>query len=284
MMNLYEVNPFIRYARMHSYYQPTQKDSICYDCRLFYVAMGEGTFFANGERYMVKENLLIFLPPETRYRFAFTDNNAVRIYVLNFDLTDAYSALSHSLGTATEDDFVSNRIPRYTLPEAFSGVLVRPDSIPIRNHVEKCTDAFLEKEMYYEQIASASLKTALFEVLQGEGTGDAGYALARSVGEYIRENYAQPELSNTAISERFNYHPYHLSRIMKQFTGQTLHGYLMEYRFHMAKNYLMTTNLNVTMVAEKSGFTSYAYFIKQLRLKTGLTPLRYRQLHRKKGL
>ena len=283
-MNLYEVNPFIRYGRMHSYYEPTSKDSVCYDCRLFYVAMGEGSFSANGERYVVKENLLIFLPPGTRYRFTFTDCNTVKIYVLNFDLTDAFYQLSHSLGTASEDDFESERIPKYTLPEEFSKVLVRRDSMHIRKYVEKCTDAFLEKEEYYEQIASANLKMALFQILQGEGNGDAGSFVARNVSEYIRENYAQQELTNTVIAERFNYHPYHLSRLMKRFTGQTLHSYLTEYRLHIAKNYLMTTNLNVTMIAEKSGFPSYAYFIKQFRQKTGITPLRYRQLHRKKGL
>lgn len=283
-MQLSEVNPFIRYARMHTCYAPVKKDCICYDCRIFYILRGDGTLHTGGERYRVGENSLVFLPPASKYRFSFADPEGVRLYVLNFDLTDAFYSISDSLGTVTEGEFRPERMPRYDLPAEFSAPLVRHDSVPVRGLVAGCVDLFLQREPYFGEMASAILKRALIELLKGQKNETPGYALARSVTAYIRENFADPALSNTAIAERFNYHPYHLSRIMKQFTGQTLHGYLLEYRLHMAKEYLITTAVTVTAVAEKTGFSSYSYFIKLFRERTGQSPARYRQMHRTMGL
>lgn len=282
-MNLHEVNPFIRYSGLHSFYNQTGQNCICYDCRLFYLDKGDGVLYADGQSYTAADNTLVFLPPGTRYRFAFQEPGAVRIYVLNFDLTDAFYTIPKSLGTAGEDDFMPERMPKYTLPEAFSNVIVRPDSMHLRNRMIKCTEGFLKQAPYYAETASANLKLMLFEVLQ-DHQDSAGDALARSVSEYIRENYNMPELSNQMIAEHFNYHPYHLGRIMKAYTKQSLHSYLLDYRIHMAKNYLMTTNISVTMVAEKTGFASYSYFIKRFREKTGLSPHKWRQRHRNIGV
>ena len=282
-MKLDQLNPFIRYAKSHVFYAHTKKDCICYDCRLFYVSLGEGTLFANGETYAVNANTVIFLPPKTHYRFSFTDPDSVNIYVLNFDLTDQFSRYSKSLGTANEETFDCEKVLNYELPKEFSDILVQNNGIHVRNYVAKCTDAFLQKDKYYRQTASANLKLALLATLCQQESENSDYQLVQSVIEYIRENYAQGELSNQTIADEFHYHPYHLSRIMKAHTQKTLHSYLIDYRLHMAKNYLVTTSLNVTAIAEKTGFTSYTYFIKIFREKMGQSPLQYRQTHKNIG-
>ena len=70
---------------------------------------------------------------------------------------------------------------------------------------------------------------------------------------------------------------------MKTYTNKTLRDYIIDFRLNMAKNYLATTTLNVTSVAEKTGFSSYAYFIKVFREKFGLAPLKYRKAHKNIG-
>ncbi len=283
-MELFEVNPFIRYARMHAYFQPMKKDSICYDCRLFYILRGEGSFSCGGESFTVGENTLIYLPPETRYRFIFSDYDAVSFYVLNFDITDRFCRIEKSLGTATEDDFSRNKKPEYTLPAEFEKPLIQPDGLYARNGVGKCVELFLEKDTYYAHRGSAVLKEMLFEMLQGHAGEDGGYALCRSVSEYIRDHFSDTSLTNEEIAGQFHYHPYHLSRLMKLHTGKTLHTYLIDYRLHMAKNYLITTNLSITQVAERAGFASYSYFIKLFREKTGQPPRQYKKAHCGRGV
>ena len=279
-MELYEVNPFIRYARMHTFFEPIKKDSICYDCRLFYFLRGEGTLQFAGESVLVTENTLVFLPPGTRYRFSFENNENVTFYVLNFDLTDRFYKMSHSLGTANPDTFLPEKKPDYPLPEAFSKAWILQDGLYARDGVSQCVKLFLEKDVYYVHRASAALKWVLFEMIGIKMQTESGDGLARSIAEYVRMHFSEPTLSNAEIAAVFHYHPYHLSRLLKAYSGKTLHQYLMDYRIHMAKNYLITTNLSITRVAEKSGFASYAYFIKIFRQKTGETPREYRENHR----
>ena len=282
-MKIEELNPFIRYASMHQTYYPAKENSICYDCRLFYVLQGDGVFFANGENYNVSQGFCVFLPPKTQYRFGFSNNDNVKIYVLNFDLIGEFSSTPKSLGTATESNFQAQKVLQYELAQEFSEPIVQINGISIRNHVANCVELYLKKIAYYKHSASAHLKLALIELLYESHSEKNDYGLILSVQEFIRNNYDNAELDNQAIADEFNYHPYHINRLMKTHTKKTLHDYLIDYRLHMAKNYLRTTNLNVTTVAEKTGFSSYTYFIKLFRERTGSSPLQYRKKHKNIG-
>ena len=282
-MKIEELNPFIRYASMHQTYYPQRENSVCYDCRLFYVLEGNGDFFANGQKYHVSQGFSAFLPPETHYRFLFSNYDNVKIYVLNFDLTDQFYTFSKSLGTATESTFNKQKVLRYTIPQEFSQAIVQINGLFIRNYIADCVDLFLQKIAYYKHSASAHLKLALLEFLREANSEKNDYRLIQSVQEYIRNNHQNAELTNQEIAVQFNYHSYHINRLMKIHTKKTLHDYLIDYRLHMAKNYLRTTTLNVTAIAEKTGFSSYTYFIKLFRERTGVSPLQYRKTHKNIG-
>ena len=282
-MKIEELNPFIRYANLHQTYYPQKENSICYDCRLFYVLHGDGIFFANGQNYTISQGVCIFLPPKTQYRFEFSNQDNVKIYVLNFDLTSEFCAIPKSLGTATESTFSEEKLLHYDLPQEFSAPIVQANGIFARNYVADSTELFLQKIAYYKHSASAYLKLALLALLREAHSEKNDYRLIQSVQEYIRNNYQNVELNNQEIAEQFNYHPYHINRLMKVHTKKTLHDYLIDYRLHMAKNYLRTTALNVTAIAEKTGFASYTYFIKLFRERTGISPLQYRKTHKNIG-
>lgn len=282
-MKIEELNPFIRYASMHQTYYPQSENSICYDCRLFYVVEGNGTFFANDEKYHVSQGFSAFLPPETRYRFLFSKHDNIKIYVLNFDLTDQFYTFPKSLGTATESTFNKQKVLSYTIPQEFSQAIIQSNGLFIRNYISDCVDLFLKKISYYKYSASAHLKLALLDFLRETNGKQNDYRLIQSVQEYIRNNYKNVELTNQEIAHEFSYHPYHINRLMKTHTGKTMHNYLIDYRLHMAKIYLRTTALNVTTIAERTGFPSYTYFIKLFREHTGVPPLQYRKNHKNIG-
>ncbi len=281
-MNLMQLNPFIRYASAHSYFSPSKKTSVCYDCRLFYVDQGEGVLTVEGENYTLSGNEAIFLPALCHYRFSFKENVPVKIFILNLDLTDQFSDKKRSLGTATEDTFNPAKTLSYELPVEFAQPIFLKNGFAVHRHVSKCVDLFLQRPTYYVQEASARAKIALLEMLREQINGE--YPLVQSIIEYIHENYATPELSNQTIAEYFHYHPYHLNRIMKVATQKTLHGYLLDYRIQMAKNLLVSTAISVTLIAEKTGFSSYTYFIRLFRERTGQSPLQYRRARAQVGL
>jgi len=283
-MKLERLNPFIRYANMHKVYTAPRGNNVCYDCRLFYIAVGEGGLSADGTVYAVPEGSVVFLPPESRYRFSFFDPTAVRIYVLDFDLVDDYSSLPRSLSTVTEDEFSPENVPRYDIPEPFRRTYVIPDAIDIGAYVARAVETILNREPYSTENASAIIKLALLSILTSDSHGGGSRGVVNKLTEYIRRNYSSVGLSNEEIAARLHYHPYYLSRVIKSHTGMTLRGYIMDYRLRMAKNYLITTQDSVTDIAEACGFASYTYFIKAFRECVGVSPLRYRRSHERIGL
>lgn len=282
-MKIEQLNPFIRYASMHQNYHPQKEHSICYDCRLFYVLQGDGTFYANGESYKITRGFCTYLPPKTQYKFEFFNPNDVKIYVLNFDLTNEFSHLFKSLGTATESTFSQDRVLKYSLPDEFNAPITQSNAVLLSKYIADCVEVFLHKIELYKHYASAYLKLALLSLLKENSDKKSDLKLIKNVQDYIRNNYQNPELTNSEIAEQFNYHPYHVNRLMKTHTDKTLHDYLIDYRLHIAKNYLRTTTFNVTDIAEKTGFASYTYFIKLFRERAGISPLQYRKTHKNIG-
>lgn len=276
-MKIEELNPFIRYAKSHPYYHAAKENTICYDCRLFYLVKGQGRVFFEGNWQDFAPNTAIFFPPRTEYRFEFSGEEACDFFVFNFDLTDEFCHLTHSLGITTKSAFDPALSPYYTLPPEFSNIIIQRNASAIFSHLEYCIGLFLRKDPYYRLLASASLKLALLQLLRTRNSEKSDYRLVENVLEFIRGNYHSCELDNRAIAAHFNYHPYYLNELMRHYTNRTLHNQLIDYRLHMARHYLTTTNLSVTIVSEKAGFASYTHFIKLFRERVGTTPLQYRK-------
>lgn len=278
LMKISDLNPHIRYAQIHHLFKPLSTSfSICYDCRIFYIEKANGFITANETKYDISNDTVIYFPPETKYKFSFPENTDFKVIVFNFDLINDFSEQSSSLGTATEQTFIKEKAINYSLPQKLSAPIVK--QLPqIRQTLEKCTENFLQKISFYRENSSALLKLCLLELIR-ENTKKHIYSqLCDDVTAYIHTHYAQPTLSNDLIAEKFNYHPYHLSRIIKEQTGKTLHQYLVYYRLRIAKNLLLTTQYDIEHIAWKSGFSSTAYFIKIFREHTGTTPNKYRKL------
>ena len=96
---------------------------------------------------------------------------------------------------------------------------------------------------------------------------------------YMKKNFADSSLTNKSMAKSLGYNPLYLGRLFKDSTGKTLHGYLCEYRISVAKNYLVTTDLDIGTVAWRVGFNSVSNFIDTFKTQVGTTPLRYRRMY-----
>lgn len=277
-MKLSDINPHIRYAKYHLVPTRNESYSICYDCRVFYFETASGALSINGEKYNFSNGDLVYLPPKTRYRFIFNPCENFKIAVINFDLVNDFSDKTESFGTATDETFSPDIAPQYEICAELSAPIIR--NLPgIRPDIIVCTDAFLKKPLFFRERASAFLKLCLLELVRKNHLNSPYSRLCEKVLAYIHENYNDFLLTNEKIAEKFNYHPYHLSRIIKQQTGKTLHQYVTYYRVRIAKNLLVTTEYDIEEISWRTGFSSSAYFIKTFRLDTGMTPGKYRKLN-----
>lgn len=274
-MKLSDINPHIRYAATHYYCLNKPFNSICYDCRLFFIKEGQGSIVVNGIKYPLSNHTTLFFPPGTTYRF-YPDKSCHSFIsvVINFDLVNDFCHLSKSLGTASELNYNAERLVTYALPENFSSVLVK--KVPsIADFLDKCSEEFLVQNTLYRETASALLKLCLMELVRnnhGDNRNRIGPVL-----DFIHANYSDTSLTNESIAIQFNYHPYYLSQLIKRATGHTLHQYLIAYRIKMAKKKLITTDDAISIIAWKSGFLSTAYFIKTFKEQVGVTPNVYRK-------
>ncbi len=276
-MNLSELNPHIRYARIHKvHYNNVNEYSICYDCRLFFAKKAEGHIIADNKKYNISIGTAIYLPPLTKYKLNFIETQNFEFIVLDFDLVNDFSHLKSGLGTATAKKFSKEKVLSYPLPDLLKNPIVKP--IPqLLQPLTQCTKNFLICDRFYRERSSAILKLCLLEFIRESQRNETYSALCEKVIGYICENYSDSNLSNKAVADEFGYHPYHLSRILKQETGKSLRQYLIDYRLQMAKNLLLTTSDDVEQIAWKTGFSSTAYFVKLFHMRTGTTPKKYRR-------
>lgn len=276
-MEIHNINPNIRYAREHNNFKGTSYFSKCYDCRIFYILRGRGHVIANGKRYTFTDHYALFFPPQTEYRFRMDDDALACVQVFNFDLSDRYVTNTEHLGTPTKEEFDPSKVLEHDLPAELESIIAREDFFEMNDSLNECIELFISKPQYYQEIASSILKRALLTLLiQGNSLGKNNRLIA-SVLAYINQSYADVSLTNESIAAHFNYHPYYLNKLIKRFTGKTIHQYIIFYRLRMAKDMLLTTDDDVNTIAWKVGFNSTSHFINTFHRRFGRTPYEYRQ-------
>jgi len=73
----------------------------------------------------------------------------------------------------------------------------------------------------------------------------------------------------------------YLNETVKKVTGSTATYWIQQELFNEAKRLLYHTDDNVKQIAQKLGYTDYAYFSRSFRKASGMSPLKFRGIHRK---
>lgn len=98
----------------------------------------------------------------------------------------------------------------------------------------------------------------------------------------IHEKYAE-KISLSDIANEVHANPTYLSRKFHEEVDLSFSEYLIQYRIHMAKRYLITNpKWTIADVAEKSGFSSQNYFSTLFRRIEGVAPTEFREKERSK--
>lgn len=120
----------------------------------------------------------------------------------------------------------------------------------------------------------------LFDALR-EASTDAAALQVRRAQAYIRERYADPELSLNDITSYLAVSTSYFSTLFKGGTGMTFLEYLTGVRMEKAREILTFTDLRSCEIAEKIGFSDPHYFSAAFKRATGLTPREYRERSRR---
>lgn len=98
----------------------------------------------------------------------------------------------------------------------------------------------------------------------------------KSMLSYIHRNFRN-KITLEEIAAAANISEREANRIFQKIIQQTPFEYLLSYRLNMAKELLSHSDLSITEISYRCGFTDSAYMGKQFRKANGLTPKEYRQ-------
>ncbi len=110
---------------------------------------------------------------------------------------------------------------------------------------------------------------------QKKSRGQYGEYVDRAA-ELIRQKYSQIITIDDIIAE-IPISKFHFIRTFKRIMGMTPYNYLTNYRINSAKLFLRTTDMPVSEIADKCGFSDTSNFIVQFKRHTNQTPLQYRR-------
>lgn len=122
------------------------------------------------------------------------------------------------------------------------------------------------------------LNMMLFEITrmnQVKQINDKTDRISRII-RYINSAYAS-EITLKDLAARFYVNEYYLCHEFKKYTNRSIGTYISNTRIINAQRLFMETKLNVTQVAQHTGFTNLSNFNRVFKKITGMTPSEYRK-------
>ena len=98
--------------------------------------------------------------------------------------------------------------------------------------------------------------------------------------EYVRENYADEELSLDNVCQVLGVSNSYFSSMFKKEKGTSFIGYLTDYRMEQASRLLIETDEKNYVIAKQVGYADPNYFSYVFKRRFGVSPVKYRTEHR----
>lgn len=91
------------------------------------------------------------------------------------------------------------------------------------------------------------------------------------VKQYIQQNLDR-ELHREEIAEHVFLNASYLSRLFSKHTGMSLKEYITSEKLKLAHTLITTTNLSISIIALKVGYSNFSYFSQLYKQQYGVTP------------
>lgn len=270
-MDFVRLNPVVRDAGIFEC--AGKKDlHVSLDARLFFLISGELAVTTEKKKIRLSPGNALYLPAGTRYK---VKSAFMRAAVFSFDLTSERPEPKTALSAVTPDAFCPEDCHTTADAAPFDKEIFIEDLREMQSVIEKICALFVAKEGYYLASASAGLKEVLLFLAECVDEHALPSRMTRALHEYIHDHVGE-DLSNTEIGAIFGYHPFYISKMLKDRRGETLKQYIIGYRMKVAKRMLELTDKTVGEIAEELGFSDASYFTKSFKASFGMTPKEYR--------
>lgn len=108
-----------------------------------------------------------------------------------------------------------------------------------------------------------------------EPAGEKDDFIVENVNQYIAEHIGK-KLSVKTIAEHFGYSPNYLGHLYHSSTGKFISDQIIQIKMERAVELLKIPQNQISSIAERLGYSDYAYFIRQFKEFYGETPKAFR--------
>ncbi len=271
-MDCTRLNPVIRSVSLYEKINRTE-ECISYDCRVIYLVSGELTAVVGGEKLgHLSPGSLLYIPAGVPYKLK---SKYLRAVAVAFDPNDARPEPADRIPPVLAADFKEELCHKEGLEAPLDKYILLPDMESERDAFIRMSNLFTSAEGHYRARISAIFKLILLKVIDTSDENALPGRMVEELDNYIRENSGD-EISNTEIGAIFGYHPFYVSRMLKERKGITLRQYIINYRLKNSKRLLELTDKSAADIAQECGFTDASYFAKTFKAAFGMTPKEYR--------
>ena len=275
-MRLEDIHPFIRFADTF-HYTFHRARSQTYDCRLLYILSGSGQAEFEETACTVEPGMAILFQGGTHYRL--TPTPAFYAIAVDFDYTDEYAAQTAFFPPLPPEYFDAALLHGNIVFDGYpflSAPLLLPSLHSLHGAFTELIQEFNAQKIFFREKSSLLLKNILLEIVRQKLSDNKKSQTAEAVLGYLYANYNE-NIDNTRLGQVFSHDPCYLNRIVKNYTGMSIHRCLMEYRVTLGVKMLMETDLSVEAIAAQTGFYNTAHFSSCCKKLTGNSPSYYRK-------
>jgi two-component system response regulator YesN len=134
----------------------------------------------------------------------------------------------------------------------------------------------IEEKQRIQEIFSRSSQTAWREVVKSP---EPNLSIMQALKEEIYRNIKNTTIDS--LAEKMGMSRAKLTRTIKQISGETVNGFIVKIRLHIACALLRETSFKVHEIAAQVGFQDSRYFARLFRKAMGALPTEYRNSHGK---
>ena len=252
------------------------------------IVMTKGTLYlsCNNEKFEVKENEMLLLPPgkAPHYRRVGYKPSDCSFYWIHFLTCNELNTLEVNSPTELDHDALEEKgqliVPRHCVLPQIEKVLIlmrqlqdatRLDYSPfILNYMSTVILGEIYQQVYRNSATGSVEKKSRAQIYN-------------DIMDYISKNI-RTKLTVSSIATHFGYNEKYLSHMFSSISKMPLKQYILKTKMNEANFLLTDTNLSIIEISAELGFSDHHHFMKAYKKFTGLTPTEYRNAFAKRLL
>lgn len=257
-----------------------EEDDVLHDhtfVEIFYVTEGSARHICNGKTTELIQGTIGFLRPTDQHMYV-REKGVVCAHRDILISIDRFQAYCDTLSPSLFNFFMSHHEPFLfqLMPEVLTKLEKDFDSYSVHPNFAIDGRIIPKDSLLISQITNLWVDY----LVRDKHRNPAWYNTL--VNRLSNPKYFYHSLAEIIESANIDYEHSSLSRMFKKLSGTSMISYFMNSKISHAQQLLAYTELPITEIANRSGFSSITYFNKTFKQLLGVTPTQYRNTARPK--